>query len=91
MSRRLVIVESPTKAKTIEKYLGKDFVVEASVGHIRDLPRKASQVPEEHKENQVVTGITNDFEAIYILDEDKKSTISDIRKKLKNAEEESKK
>ena len=87
MSRRLVIVESPTKAKTIEKYLGKDFVVEASVGHIRDLPRKASQVPEEHKENQVVTGITNDFEAIYILDEDKKSTISDIRKKLKNAEE----
>ncbi len=87
MSRRLVIVESPTKAKTIEKYLGKDFVVEASVGHIRDLPRKASQVPKEHKENQVVTGITNDFEAIYILDEDKKSTVSDIRKKLKNAEE----
>ncbi|MGE4620229.1 MAG: type I DNA topoisomerase, partial [Planctomycetota bacterium] len=87
MPRRLVIVESPTKAKTIEKYLGQDFVVEASVGHIRDLPRKASQVPKELKENQVVTGITNDFEAIYILDEDKKSTISDIKKQLKTADE----
>ncbi len=82
-----MIVESPTKAKTIQKYLGEGFVVEATVGHIRDLPRKASQVPEEHKENQVVTGITNDFEAIYILDEDKKSTISEIRKQLKTADE----
>jgi DNA topoisomerase-1 len=87
MPRRLVIVESPTKARTIAKYLGKDFVVEATVGHIRDLPRKASQVPEEHKNNQVVTGITNDFEAIYILDDDKKSTISEIRKQLKTADE----
>ncbi|MDE0959205.1 MAG: type I DNA topoisomerase [Planctomycetota bacterium] len=87
MPRRLVIVESPTKAKTIEKYLGEDYVVEASVGHIRDLPQKASQVPKELKDNQVVTGITKDFEAIYILDEDKKSTISAIRKQLKLADE----
>ncbi len=87
MTKRLVIVESPTKAKTIEKYLGEGFVVAASVGHIRDLPRKASQVPSDLKENQVVTGITNEFEAIYVLDDDKKSTVSDIRKVLKSAEE----
>ena len=90
MPKRLVIVESPTKAKTIEKYLGAsgdDYVVEASVGHIRDLPRKASQVPEEFKENQVVTGITKEFEAIYVLDEDKRSTISAIRRQLKDADE----
>jgi len=87
MAKRLVIVESPTKAKTIEKYLGGDFVVEASVGHIRDLPSKASQVPEEHKKNQVVTGITNDFEAIYILDDDKKSTVTAIRKHMREASE----
>ena len=87
MPTRLVIVESPTKAKTIEKYLGDDYVVEASVGHIRDLPSKASQVPTELKDNQVVTGITKDFEAIYILDEDKKSTVSAIRKQMKSVDE----
>ena len=87
MAKRLVIVESPTKAKTIEKYLGGDFVVEASVGHIRDLPSKASQVPEEFKKSQVVTGITDEFQAIYVLDDDKKSTVSDIRKQMKDADE----
>ena len=87
MAKRLVIVESPTKAKTIEKYLGGDFVVEASVGHIRDLPSKASQVPEEYKKKQVVTGVTDEFEAIYILDEDKKSTVTAIRKRMRDAEE----
>ena len=87
MAKRLVIVESPTKAKTIEKYLGGDFVVEASVGHIRDLPSKASQVPEEYKKKQVVTGVTDEFEAIYIIDEDKKSTVTAIRKQMREAEE----
>ncbi|MDC3251629.1 type I DNA topoisomerase [Planctomycetota bacterium] len=87
MAKRLVIVESPTKAKTIEKYLGGDFVVEASVGHIRDLPSKASQVPEEFKKSQVVTGITDEFQAIYVLDDDKKSTVSAIRKQMRDADE----
>ncbi len=75
MPKRLVIVESPTKAKTIEKYLGKDYVVLASVGHIRDLPTSASQVPPENKKNQIVTGIEVGCQSIYILSDDNKATI----------------
>ena len=52
MSKALVIVESPAKAKTIAKFLDKDYIVEASVGHIRDLPRKASEVPEVHRKKE---------------------------------------
>ena len=87
MSKKLVIVESPTKAKTIEKYLGKDYVVKASVGHIRDLPSKASQVPTEKKKNQIVTGIEEGFQAIYVLDEAKKATMREISRELKSADE----
>lgn len=87
MPKRLVIVESPTKAKTIEKYLGKDYVVLASVGHIRDLPSKASQVPPEKKKNQIVTGIEEGFQAIYILADDKKATMREIARELKTADE----
>ena len=49
MAKALVIVESPAKAKTIGKYLGKDFIVESSIGHIRDLPSSADQIPEQYK------------------------------------------
>ncbi|MDG1957364.1 MAG: type I DNA topoisomerase [Candidatus Binatia bacterium] len=87
MPKRLVIVESPTKAKTIEKYLGKDYVVLASVGHIRDLPSKASQVPADKKKQQIVTGIEEGFQAIYVLDEGKKATMREIARELKNADE----
>ena len=49
MSKRLVIVESPTKAKTLRKFLGPEFIIESSVGHVRDLPASADEIPESVK------------------------------------------
>ena len=49
MSKHLVIVESPTKARTLKRFLGADYVVESSIGHVRDLPANASEVPAKHK------------------------------------------
>ena len=76
---RLVIVESPAKAKTIEKYLGDDFVVRASVGHIRDLPHGMAEVPTEFKGMpwaELAIDVDGDFEAIYIEDPDKGKLIA---------------
>src|SRR5882724_12598741 len=69
MSRNLVIVESPAKAKTIEKFLGKDYVVKSSFGHIRDLPKKGLNIDLEHN-----------FEPHYEISADKKKVVSDLRK-----------
>ena len=69
MPKNLVIVESPAKAKTIEGYLGKDFVVKSSFGHIRDLP----------KGNKAID-IDNDFTPKYEISADKKQVIKDLRK-----------
>ncbi len=79
MSKNLVIVESPAKAKTIEKYLGKDFVVLSSVGHIRSIPKKAAK-------GQQPIDIKNGFKTIYEVDPDKKKVISDLKKAVKTAE-----
>src|SRR3954452_17735309 len=67
--RRLVIVESPAKAKTIKGYLGPGYVVEASVGHIRDLPNGAAEVPEKYtgEVRRLGVDVEHDFEPIYVV------------------------
>ncbi len=86
---RLVIVESPAKARTIAGYLGRDFVVESSVGHIRDLPRRASDVKKEDKPRFGTLGVDveHGFEPLYIVDADKRHVVSDLRKKLAASDE----
>src|ERR1044071_5073772 len=88
--KRLVIVESPAKAKTIAGYLGKDFVVESSVGHIRDLPERAADIPAEYKKekwSRLGVNVENDFEPLYVVDPDKKKKVSELKKLLKDADE----
>jgi DNA topoisomerase I len=86
---RLVIVESPAKARTIAGYLGRDFVVESSVGHIRDLPKRASDVKKDDRPRFGTLGVDVDhgFEPLYVLDADKKGVVSDLRKKLASSDE----
>ncbi|MFY9325562.1 MAG: DNA topoisomerase, partial [Candidatus Nanopelagicales bacterium] len=88
--QKLVIVESPAKAKTIQKYLGDGFVVEASVGHIRDLPQRAAEIPAEVKKQKWASlgvDIENDFSPLYVVDSAKKSRVSDLKKELANSDE----
>jgi len=89
MPTRLVIVESPAKARTIAGYLGGDFVVESSVGHIRDLPNRASEVPKEQRERYGKLGVDveREFEPFYVVDADKKRVVADLRQKLRGADE----
>jgi DNA topoisomerase-1 len=87
---KLVIVESPAKAKTIAGYLGKDFVVESSIGHVRDLPHNASEIPAKYKSepwSRLGVDVDNDFQPLYVVDSRKKKVVSDLKAKLKNAEE----
>ena len=89
-SRKLVIVESPAKAKTIAGYLGPDFVVESSVGHIRDLPNNAGEIPAKFKGEawaRLGVNVDKDFEPLYVVDSRKKKVVSDLKAKLKNADE----
>ena len=79
MSKNLVIVESPAKAKTIEKYLGKDFTVLSSIGHIRSIPKKT-------KDGTPPIDIKNGFKTQYEVDSEKKKTIAELRKAAKTAE-----
>lgn len=89
MGTRLVIVESPAKAKTIAGYLGDGFVVESSIGHIRDLPNRASDIPKEDRKRFGTLGVAveEDFQPYYIVDADKKRVVADLRKKLAAADE----
>ena len=79
---QLVIVESPAKAKTIEKYLGSGFVVKASIGHIRDLPSKA---PKGSKQPVPGVDLDHDFAPTYEIDSDKTRTVTELRKLAKGA------
>jgi len=88
--KRLVIVESPAKAKTIAGYLGDDFVVESSVGHIRDLPERAADIPEEYKKEawaRLGVDVEHDFEPLYIVDPDKRKKVSELKKLLASSDE----
>ena len=84
----LVIVESPAKARTIAGYLGGDFVVESSIGHIRDLPNRASDVPKEQRERYGKLGVDveHEFDPYYVVDADKKRVVSDLKRKLRDAD-----
>jgi len=89
-TRRLVIVESGTKAKKIAPYLGSDYVVEASVGHIRDLPRGAADVPAKFKGEswaRLGVNVDNGFEPLYVVSPDKKSKVSELKSLLKGVDE----
>ena len=87
---KLVIVESPAKARKIGGYLGDDYVVEASVGHIRDLPQRAADIPKEYKKiawAKEGVDIENDFAPLYVINPDKKAKVAELKELMKNAEE----
>ncbi|MGW5920797.1 type I DNA topoisomerase [Nocardia fluminea] len=88
--RRLVIVESPTKARKIAPYLGRNYTVEASVGHIRDLPRGAADVPAKYKGQawaRLGVDVDHDFEPIYVVNPDKKAKVAELKSLLADADE----
>ncbi|MGV9610793.1 type I DNA topoisomerase [Nocardia xishanensis] len=85
-----MIVESPTKARKIAPYLGRNYTVEASVGHIRDLPRGAADVPAKYKGQpwaRLGVDVDNDFEPIYVVSPDKKAKVTELKSLLKDADE----
>ena len=86
----LVIVESPAKAKKIAEYLGDDFVVESSIGHIRDLPRNAADIPAAYKAekwSRMGIDVENDFKPLYVVSPDKKDQIKKLKSLLKDSDE----
>ena len=88
--RRLVIVESPTKARKIAGYLGSNYVVESSRGHIRDLPRNAADVPAKFKSEpwaRLGVNVDDNFEPLYIVSPDKKATVTELKDLLKGVDE----
>ena len=86
----LVIVESPTKARTIRNYLPEDYRVEASMGHIRDLPSSADEIPAAAKEQKwaaLGVNVENDFEPLYIVPKKKEKVVKELKKALREADE----
>ncbi len=89
-AKKLVIVESPTKARTIRRFLGSDYHVEASIGHIRDLPQRAADVPRKLKEHdwaRLGINIEEDFSPLYITPRDKAKIVRELKDRLKDADE----
>ena len=90
MPNALVIVESPAKAKTIAGYLGTGYAVESSIGHIRDLPSNASEVPAAYRDeswSRLGIDVDNDFKPLYVVPSDKKAQIRKLKQMLKEADE----
>jgi len=89
-AKRLVIVESPAKAKTISGYLGPGYVVEASLGHVRDLPRNAADVPTKFKKEpwaRLGVDVDNGFAPLYVVSSDRRSQIAKLTKLAKEVDE----
>src|SRR5438309_236063 len=90
MAKPLVIVESPAKARTISRFLGGDFLVESSIGHVRDLPRNAAEVPASHKGEawaRLGVDIEHDFKPLYVVNSEKRSQVTKLKRLLKDASE----
>ncbi|GMQ97987.1 MAG: type I DNA topoisomerase [Acidimicrobiia bacterium] len=91
MTKKLVIVESPAKARTINRYLGNDFIVESSIGHIRDIPARAADLPESKrdlwKSTRFGIDVDNDFTPIYIVTDSSKKQVKLLKQKLKEVDE----
>ena len=88
--KSLVIVESPAKARTISKFLGRDFTVEASIGHVRDLPQGAKQIPEEYKGEEwayLGVNVNADFNPVYIIPPGKTAQVRKLKALLKDAKD----
>ena len=88
--KKLVIVESPAKARKIGDYLGDGFIVEASVGHIRDLPQRAADIPKDVKKlawSKEGVDIENDFAPLYVINPDKKAKVAELKELMKGADE----
>ncbi|MGL6226956.1 MAG: type I DNA topoisomerase [Thermoguttaceae bacterium] len=85
----LVIVESPAKARTIGRFLGSSFSVEASIGHVRDLPKGAKEIPEQYKKEswaRLGVNVDSEFEPIYVVSDDKKKQIKKLKDILKTVD-----
>ena len=90
MPTALVIVESPAKAKTIAKILGEGYLVESSIGHIRDLPAGADEVPAAYKNEgwaRLGVDVDNDFKPLYVVSAKKKQQVKKLKDMVKRADE----
>jgi len=90
LAKALVIVESPAKARTIARFLGSDFVVEPSIGHIRDLPRSASEVPAAYKSEpwaRLGVDVDNDFKPLYVIAKEREGQVRKLRSLVRDASE----
>lgn len=90
MTKALVIVESPTKAKTIQAFLGKDYLIKASYGHVRDLPNNAAEIPAEqkkHKWSRLGIDVESDFQPLYIIPDKKKKNVAELKRAVKEVSE----
>ena len=90
MAHKLVIVESPAKARTIAGYLGQGYVVESSIGHIRDLPNNAADTPAKIKDKpwgRLAVDVENDFTPYYVVPRDKRDHIKKLKGLVKDADE----